>query len=656
MQVQSARPAGRLKPWVISAFVFGLVLVCYWPALRGGLLWDDQAHVTRPDLRPLSGLWRIWTDIHSTQQYYPVLHSAFWIEHRWWGDSTFGYHLLNVLLHATSCCLLALILQRLLKGKRVQQDGTPTPGAPIASRRSAVSPVRHAQGPEPVEGLRPAASTDSIVAWLAALLFAVHPVCVESVAWISEQKNTLSLVFYLLAALAYLDFESTRRRRSYGAALALFALAIGTKTVTATLPAALLVLLWWKNGRLRWRRDVLPLVPWLALSLAAGLFTAWDERTLMGASGAEYALTAGQRALLAGRVIWFYLGKLAWPANLMFIYPRWDVPAAAAGWFGWAGGVLAVTAGLWLVRRYARGLPARAATAGLAGWLLFVGTLFPALGFFNVFPFLYSYVADHFQYHASLGLVATVAAGLAALWSRASPSVRLGGRVLGIALVAILALLTNRQSRIYRDGETLYRATIERNPACWIAYNNLGADLASSPGHAAEALAQYEQALGIRPDYPEAHNNLANLLATMPGRAPEALAHYETALRLKPDFSEAHDNLANLLATLPGRAPEALTHYEQALRLRPDNVDAHFNLAGLLATLPGREAEAAAHYQTALRLQPDYVEAYNNLAVLYARLGRTGDAIRTWEAALRINPNYADARTNLQRLKERLGR
>jgi tetratricopeptide (TPR) repeat protein len=494
------------------------------------------------------------------------------------------------------------------------------------------------------------------VEWLAALLFAVHPVAVESVAWISEQKNTLSLLFYLLAALAYLDFDASRRRRSYALALGFFLLALGTKTVTATLPAALLVILWWKRGRLDWRRDVAPLVPWLALGIGAGLFTAWDERTLMGAAGSAYTLTAAQRVLLGGRVIWFYLGKLLWPADLMFVYPRWDVAAAAPGWFGWVLGSLVVTAGLWLLRRRSRTPLARAASAGLACWLFYCGSLFPALGFFNVFPFLYSYVADHFQCQASLGIFALAAAGLAGLEARSSGGTRIAARVLCALPVAALALLTHDQSRTYRDSETLYRATIAQNPACWMAHNNLGADLAGQPGRGPEALEHYQAALRIRPDYPEAHNNLGNLLATMPGQAAEALAHYEAALRLKPDFSEAHDNLANLLATLPGRADEALAHYEQALRLKPDNVDALYNLAGLLATRPGREAEAVAHYQAVIRLQPDYVDAYNNLAILYARQGLVDEAIKIWEQALQIDPNYATARTNLQGLRERLGR
>jgi tetratricopeptide (TPR) repeat protein len=697
------------------ALVFGLVLACYWPALHGGLVWDDEGHVTRPDLRSWAGLGRIWFEVRATQQYYPVLHSAFWMEHRLWGDATLGYHLINVLLHAASCCLLALVLQRLLDGQRAQQACAPTGKIDgNAAGRGAGAPVRQAQGPEPAEGPCPSlASPCASGAWLAALLFAVHPVCVESVAWISEQKNTLSLVFYLLAALAYFEFADRRSGWAYGRALAFFLLALGTKSMTATLPAALLVVLWWRNGRLDWRRDIVPLIPWFVAAAAAGLLTAWVERRLIGAEGGAFDLSAGQRCLLAGRVVWFYLGKLGWPADLMFIYPRWDVPAAAAGWYGWGGGVLAITAGLWMIRRRSRG--------PLAGWLFFVGSLFPALGFFNVYPFIFSYVADHFQYLASLGIIAIAAAGIALVLARVPSRARAGGRILCALLVAGLAVLTNLQSRTYRDSETLYRTTLDRNPACWMAHNNLAAEIVKSPARVPEALIHYEAALRLRPNNAEAHNNLANELVKLPGRMPEALVHFERALQLNPAFFEAHLNLANALAKLPDRMPETLAHYREALRLDPHNPEAHFclantlatrpngtaaaqaefdealrlrpgyaeahaNLAGLLAkqpsrlaealahyvealrlapslakthfnlaavleTVPGREAEALTHYREALRLDPGYAEAHNNLAVLCARAGRLEEARQHWETAVKLKPEYEEPRKNLDLLQ-----
>ena len=293
------------------ALMLCATLLAYLPALRGGLLWDDNMHVTRADLQGLHGLWRIWFDLGATQQYYPLLHSAFWLEHRFWGDAVLGYHLTNVLLHAASACLLVMIVRRLS-----------LPGA-----------------------------------WLAGFVFALHPVCVEAVAWISEQKSTLSGVFYLAAALTYLHFDRTRRKSQYFTALGLFVLALMCKTVTATLPAAMLVVFWWQRGRLAYRRDVLPLVPWLAVGAAAGLFTAWVESTpqLIGAQGPQYALTLPQRLLLAGRVPWFYAWKVLWPANLMFTYPRWKIDSGDLRQYLFPMGLAALAVALGLLARKNRG-------------------------------------------------------------------------------------------------------------------------------------------------------------------------------------------------------------------------------------------------------------------------------------------------------------
>jgi tetratricopeptide (TPR) repeat protein len=568
----------RLGQGAMVLLVFGVALACYWPALGGGRLWDDKGHITRPDLQPWSGLVRIWTDVHATQQYYPVLHSAFWFEHRLWGDATVGYHLLNVFLHAASCCLVALILRRLWSPKA----GTPTV--------VAVPP-----GTE----------------WLAALIFAVHPVCVESVAWIAEQKNTLSLVFYLLAVLAYLRFDERRSWASYALASGLFLLALGTKTVTATLPAALLVILWWRRGKLSWRRDVGPLLPWFVFGLGAGLVTAWVERNLIGAEGPSFDLPIGQRLLLPGRVIWFYLGKLFWPAGLMFIYPHWNLAAHAAEWYGWLAAALAMTAALWLIRRRSRG--------PLAGWLFFAGSLAPALGFFNVYPFIFSYVADHFQYLASLGVIVTVAAGIGALLGRASPRMRIGGLALCGLLVGTLAVLANRQSASYRDVVTLYRATLARNPDCWMARNNLGIELAAE------------------------------------GRRAEAIDQYEQALRINPNYAEIHNNLAFELEKLPGGGWEALSQYEQAVQIKPDYLTARVNLAKELARLPGRETEAIAEYEEVLRMKPDDAAAQNNVAIIYAKQGRYEEARNHWELALRLRPGDDNIRDSLDRLRELMG-
>src|SRR5580700_10261492 len=625
----SSSPA-RLREIAAGALLFCATLAAYIPALQGGLLWDDAGHVTKPDLQSLHGLWRIWFEFGSTQQYYPLLHSAFWVEHRLWGDVVLGYHVTNILLHALSACLLVVILRYLR-----------LPGA-----------------------------------WLAGFLFALHPVCVEAVAWISEQKSTLSAVFYLASALCYLHFDRSRRRPQYFLALALFVLALLTKTVTATLPAALLVVLWWRRGRLDWKRDAMPLLPWFALGAAAGAVTEYVERNFVGARGAEFALTLAQRCLLASRAIWFYLEKLIWPANLTFIYPRWTLDAAAWWQYLFPLGVLALLAPLlWLaVKKGRRGL--------LAGFLFFVGTLFPALGFFNVYPFIYSYVADHFQYLASLGIIVPAAAGLTAAARRTSLAYSLRACAAGVLLTA-LAVLTWRQSGIYQDAPTLYRATLARNPDCWLAHNNLGSELLETPGRLSEAISHFEAALRLQPNYPQTYNNLGialsnipgrlpeaigyfetavriqpdyaqaqnNLglaLSNLPGRLPEAIAHFEAALRTKPDYAQAHNNLGSALSNTPGRLQDAISEYEAALRIQPDFPEAHYDLANALSDIPGRLADAIAQYQETLRLQPDNARAHNNLGIALAAMpGRMPDAIAEYEAALRIQPDFADAHYNL---------
>lgn len=533
--------SGALPLWLAPALL-AAVLLAYFPALHGGLVWDDAAHVTAPALRSWAGLGRIWFELGATQQYYPLLHTAFWLEHRLWGDSVAGYHLVNVVLHAAAAWLAARVLHRLA-----------IPGA----------------------------------AW-AALLFALHPVQVESVAWISEQKNTLSTVFYLGAALLYLDFDRRRAPGVYAGALGLFVAGLLTKTVIATLPATLVVVLWWQRGRLSLRREVGPLVPWFALGAAAGLFTAWVERSVIGAHGAAYDFPWSQRLLLAGRAPWFYFGKLLWPEDLTFIYPRWILDAARPlAWLGPLALVVALVA-LWRIRPRSR--------APLAVALIYLGSLFPVLGFVNLYPFIYSFVADHFQYLATLALAAAAGVALAGAIRR-SRAVGLTG---ALALLAGLGVLTRRQAATYRDIQTLYRTTIARNPACWMAYNNLGELLQDDPATRPEAIADFRRALELRPDYFEAENNLG-LALTQSGQPAAALSYLQAAIRLRPAAIEPRNNLGIALAST-GHLPEAAATFTAALTLAPHNPRLHTNLAKVLQ-LQGHAAEAAAHVEEARRLQ-----------------------------------------------------
>jgi protein O-mannosyl-transferase len=630
-RVKRGAAPGNLQPFAgeiwRAALLLCVTIIIYLPALNGGLVWDDENYVTKPVLQSLHGLWRIWSEPGAERiQYYPLLYTAFWLEHRLWGDAVLGYHLLNVLLHAGAALLIVAVVRRLA-----------LPGA-----------------------------------WLAAFLFALHPVCVEAVAWISEQKSTLSIVFYLAAALVYLNFDETRRRSQYFLALLLFVMALLSKSVTATLPAALLVVFWWKRGRLSWGRDILPLVPWFATGATAGLLTAWVERKFIGAEGAEYALTLAQHSLLASRVIWFYLLKLAWPFPLTFIYPRWTVDPSV--WWQWLfpASLLALIAILVLTVRFRRG--------PLAGFLVFSGTLFPVLGFFNVYPFRFAYVADHFQYLATLGVFVPIASGLMTTFHATKGHRRPSQAAAGLVLV-LLAILSFRQSGHYADAETLYRLTLADNPACWMAHNNLGVILATTPRGLGEAVAQYEAALRIKPDYAEAHTDLGNALLQIPGRESEALFHfraavrfnpntaamhynlanalakgherdaiaeYQDALRIEPNWAEAHMNLGLVLAQLPGRLPEAIREEQAALQIRPNWAAARVNLGMALSRDPQRFPEAIAELRAAELIEPDSAEVHYRLAILLSRMAdRLPEAIEQYQAALRIQPQYADAHTML---------
>jgi tetratricopeptide (TPR) repeat protein len=586
-------PPPRWRSFAEWALIFAVTLAAYAPALRSAFIWNDRDYVTKPALQSLAGLGRIWFEFGATEQYYPLLHSAFWVEHRLWGDAPLGYHLLNVALHALSAGLLLLLLRRLA-----------LPGA-----------------------------------LLAALVFALHPVCVETVAWISEQKNTLSTVCYLLAALRYLRFDADRSPGRYAQASLLFALAVLSKTVTATLPAALLVVLWWRSGSLSWRRDVRPLLPWLAAGALAGQFSGWVERHYVGAQGAAFALDGTERVLLASRAAWFYLGKLLWPANLIFIYPRWTISRGDPAGYGYLFALLAAFAVLWALRRRRR--------APLASGLLFVGTLLPTLGFFNIYAFVYSYVADHWQYLACLGVIAPACAGLAAATRRWSPALRGGAAA---ALLGLLAGLTWRQAHRYRDMETFYRATLERNPGAWMAHNNLGI-LLREEHRRPEAISQFAAALKLEPDAPEIHNNFGAGLEDA-GRLDEAEREYRAALRLAPRYAIGYNNLAYLLYQTR-RLPEALAAYDTALQLDPRHPAANFNRGRVLEDL-GRTDEALAEFQIARRLDPALpgvtdaiATVHNNRGQDLAGRGQTAAAIGEYREALRWNSRLPEAHNNL---------
>jgi len=577
--------------WLLALALFAAVLLAYQPAWNGKPVWDDNAHLTGPELRSVHGLEQIWIRPGVTQQYYPLVYSVFWLEQKSWGDAPLGYHLVNILLHFASALLLVKILRRLA-----------VPGA-----------------------------------WLAAAFWALHPVQVESVAWMSELKNTLSGFFYLGAALIYLNFDRTRRRNIYFLALALFVAGLLAKTVIATLPAALLLVFWWQRKKLQWKHDVLPLAPFLVAGISLGLFTAWVERTfvIVSAEAASHPSLV-ERSLIAGRAIWFYLGKLVWPQPLIFLYPRWDVNSAVWWQYLFPVALLLLVAGLWQLRR-------RLVAAPLVALLFFCGTLFPALGFFDVYPFRFSYVADHFQYLACIGPLVLLAAGMALGFGRLSKPKTFLYPIFCATMLTGFAWLTWRQCGMFADVETLWRTTIARNPGCWLAYDNLG-DALSRQGRDAEAITCFKKELDLKPDYEVAHDNLGVVYAQV-GRIEEAIGQYHRALEIWPDYVEAHNNLGNAYLQA-GRMNEAVVEFRQALKLQPRSAAAHNGL-GIAAFQAGRVDEAIDEYGQAVEMQPGYAEAHSNLGAAYLQAGRVEEAAGEYRRALKIQPAFAPAHYNL---------
>jgi tetratricopeptide (TPR) repeat protein len=590
----SPAPAGRNPIWLWAAALGGLTVVVYLPVLRAGWVWDDDDYVTANQaLRSLHGLWQLWAEPGIVPQYYPVTFTSLWIEYQVWGPWAPGFHATNVCLHAANAVLAWRLLDRL----RV-------PGA-----------------------------------WIAAVLFAVHPVHVESVAWVTERKNVLSALFALAAALVFVtrvvDGDGAGRRRAVSAVVVLFALSLLSKSVTATLPMVLAVALWGRDGRVR-RRDAVVLAPLLGLGLAAGALTAWMERTRVGAVGPYWSQTVAERVLIAGRALWFYVGKLLWPDPVTFNYERWTIDVHDP--LAWAWPLAALTAaGL------AWGLRGRIGRGPAAGLAAFAITLAPALGFVNVYPMRYAYVADHFQYLASLGVLALVGAGIARVATGRAA-------VAAVAPLAVaLALLTARQSLAYADVETLWRDTLAKNPRSVLALQNLGTleyGRAQREGasHLALALGLYRRARDVEPAQPDVWNSIGIVEAQM-GRREDAAASFETALRYDPRHAEAARNLGSVLAAL-GSRDDAIAAYERAIALAPAMVEAREDLAVILLHAD-RAPDAERLIREAIRLAPDSARARLQLGAALAAQGRAPEAIGAYEAATRMAPRSVDVHAAL---------
>ena len=608
----SSAPGGRAPPtdrrrcWILV----GAILAAYAPLWRAGFIWDDDSLLTaNPMIRDPHGLYQFWFTSRALD-YWPVTSTSFWLEWRVWGLHPLGYHLTNLALHLSTVLLLWAVLRRL----RI-------PGA-----------------------------------WVGALLFAVHPINVESVTWIAERKNLLALLFYLGSILWFL-------KERYWLSLGLFALAMLSKGSVATLPIVLGGIVAWRRGssveatsrRLSGAesgetpllQEILRLAPFFLVAAVLAAVDIWFQRH----GRIEIIRTAGwaERIAGAGAVILFYLHKCVWPAHLIFVYPQWQIRPHEVVWWIPLGVVALVTAALVvLARRRRPSAHAADARAALYAWGYFCVSLIPVLGLTDVYFMKFSLVADHYAHLALIAVTAGAGAIAHHVYQSAAHRLRPGLVVLGTAAVGLLAGLTWRQNLNYRSEVVLYRSILADNPESWLAHGNLGMLLAQTPSGDSAARAEFEAALRLKPDYAEAHNNLGVSLAKDPTGLPAAIGHYQAALRAKPDYALAHYNLAAALSTLPGRESAAAAEYESALRLAPDHSDWENDLAVLLAKTPGSLPEAIGHFETAVRLQPDDPEIRYNLANHLMRVpDRLPEAVEQYEAALRLRPDFAAAHFNL---------
>ncbi|HUB67000.1 MAG TPA: tetratricopeptide repeat protein, partial [Candidatus Methylacidiphilales bacterium] len=492
-------PSWLNRDWLGGLLLVWAVVLIYTPVWRDGFVWDDKAFVTaNPCIVGPLGLKEIWTT--SAADICPLTLTAVWVEHALWGLAPLPYHFVNILLHA-AC---AVLLWRVLRNLQI-------PGA-----------------------------------WLGAALWALHPAQAESVAWITEMKNTQSGLFFLLSILFFVNYLRARNLNlegktggwNYASMLLCATLAMASKSSTVILPVILGLCVWWVERKWRWR-DLAGVAPVFLLSLAAGAVSLWTQgRQLATAPDPLWARSWPQRLAAAGDAVWFYLGKLLWPHPLMTIYPRWDIDA---GWWISYLPLLAVATLLFILwfNRASWSRP------WLFAFSSFLAALFPALGFFDLYFFRYSFVADHFQYLASMAPLALAGAGLYRLTNWITPKRRWLPLSLCAGLLLAAGIASWQRAWVYRSEETLWTDAVAKNPDCWIGHNNLGCALFQR-GQASEAMFHYQTALKINPGFAEAHNNLGHVLL-LQGKMDEAIGQYREALKINPGYAEAHNNLGLVL-------------------------------------------------------------------------------------------------------------
>ena len=604
-----------IHPDILALLGLGLlVAIGYFPVTQAGFIWDDLILTSSKAVQEWSGLWQLWVETENTYRvgntreghFWPILYSTFWLEHKLWGFAPLGYHLVNLLLHVVNACLVWKLMSRLA-----------VPGA-----------------------------------WLIAAVFAVHPVHVEAVAWVMTRKDLLSTLFYLTAALAWLRFVDTPGAGRYFLTLALFMAGLLSKSMAATLPAGLLIWHWWQQGRVT-STDVLRLLPFFLVGLGIGLA---DMSFYQRRETVSFDLSAIDRVLISARALWFYVGKVLWPAGLAVIYPRWDIdPMEPLGW-AYVAAALAVAALLWFFRQ-------RIGRGPLAGVAFFAVTLSPVLGLVDSTYMQWSFVADRYQYLASLGLIAVLVGGAVHGVDELSGAWRNGGVAVAGVVLVVLSTLTWQLAGIYRDEVTFYKHIIALNPVARDAHLNLSAAL-SARGRKEEALAAALTAVDQRPDSADAYGNVGEALIGL-RRFDEAEQYLRRGRKVDPRHRNVLQNLA-IAVERQERYEEALEVYDGLLKLNREDARTHVGWGGLLIRMQ-RYAEALDALTPVEALTPGlpsvrplHARLHAQLSLVARKLGRLDEAeehhrravglaprdpepIQNWAESLRKQGNYEEA-------------
>ena len=607
-QPRTIQPSKRWEIAKVAAIILAGGLP-YLPALRGGFVWDDQPLITaNPLLRTPSGLAEIWSGSRIAD-YFPVTNTVFWIEHHLFGDNATGYHAVNILLQAAN----ALLLWRVLRRLRI-------PGA-----------------------------------FLAGLIFAIHPIHAESVAWISELKNVLSMFFFLISALLFFEVEDqhalNRPVAAYSASLVAFLLALLSKTQVVFLPVALLLCAWWRNSpidskrqgkgnQLRFQREIARTVPLFLIAIVFGLITVWFQNRGIGEE--EIILGPFTRRLAnAGMAIWWYAKQVFAPVRLMAVYPQWrfDSPALAE----WLPSIAIISSLLLLWWRHSRGL--------LFAFAYFIIALLPVIGFVRMlYPRSGALVADHLQYFADISLIALFSAGVARLWSTGRREIRIATATIILVLIGLMGSYTWARAGVYRDEQTLWHDNFSKNPNTWQGHNRVG-QLLFNQEKFAEALPHFEWAVQLKPELADNYN-LLGLVYCRLQRFEEGIAQYRKGLQLnevRPSTAQSIStatmrvNLANAL-TLTGNT------FNDLARAASDQGD----MAAAQADTKeanARFTEAVEQYEKALAIEPEHPAIHRNLGMLLSQMGRKEEAIVHLRKVLQLVPNEPSARETLEAIE-----